>query len=346
MRRMLQDVTVIIPAHNRPGRLRRLLDYYSGTGINILVPDSSAERFVYADSYSNVVYRHYPGMHFLLKIQAILPLISTSYVLYCADDDFAVPEGIEQMATFLSDHPDYSIAQGHYLTFTERGGQISFYPRYIRNFDKRITGDTPRERLLQEKDMYASLLYGVVRTDAFRKIYTACFDENGVPRFRNLFLAEEYFNHAALILGKYATLPYFYSARERIAGSATDTTIPVKVIKTTPAYLPEYRGFLTALAVLLSEADGCGYGFEEAFSFMREISDMPKESAVIARKRQILDFVRRSVMLRWLNRLGEWRYHQKGLERVAGMPSYPCTFSTPEKDAIIAAINSTASCER
>jgi len=28
----LQNVTVIIPAHNRPERLRRLLDYYSRTG--------------------------------------------------------------------------------------------------------------------------------------------------------------------------------------------------------------------------------------------------------------------------------------------------------------------------
>ena len=27
----LQNVTVIIPAHNRPERLRRLLDYYSRT---------------------------------------------------------------------------------------------------------------------------------------------------------------------------------------------------------------------------------------------------------------------------------------------------------------------------
>ena len=44
----LQNVTVIIPAHNRPERLRRLLDYYSRTDIKILVPEigraSSRER--------------------------------------------------------------------------------------------------------------------------------------------------------------------------------------------------------------------------------------------------------------------------------------------------------------
>lgn len=339
MSAMLKDVTVIIPAHNRPERLKRLLDYYRHTDINILVSDSSNEAFAHAEAYPGVVYRHYPGMHFLLKIQAILPLIATPYVLYCADDDFAVPEGIERMADFLDKHPDYSTAQGHYLTFTAGKREVSFYPRYIRNFDKRITGDTPAERLLQEKDMYASLLYGVVRTEVFRKMYTACFDKNGALLFRNLFLAEEYFNHAVLIFGKYATLPYFYSARERIAGSATDTTVPVKTIKTSPKYQSEYHGFLTALATLLCEAGGCSA--EEAFAFMRRISDMPKEGAVIAGKRKLLDFARRSVLLRWLDKLGDWRFRQKGLKRVAGMPSYPCEFSTPEKDAIVAAVAST-----
>lgn len=227
----LQNVTVIIPAHNRPERLRRLLDYYSRTDIKILVPDSSDHPFADAEKYPDITYLHRPKLHFLLKLKEVLPMISTPYVLYCADDDFAVPSGIAQMTAFLDEHPDYSTAQGHYLTFTPHKGKISFYPRYIRYFDKQVTGDTPRERLLQEKNMYASLLYSVIRTQAFQRMYAACFNPDGSLRFRNLFLAEEFFNHAALIFGKYATLPYFYSARERIRGSATETTVPVSVIK-------------------------------------------------------------------------------------------------------------------
>lgn len=214
----LQNVTVIIPAHNRPERLRRLLDYYSRTDIKILVPDSSDHPFADAEKYPDITYLHRPKLHFLLKLKEVLPMISTPYVLYCADDDFAVPSGIAQMTAFLDEHPDYSTAQGHYLTFTPHKGKISFYPRYIRYFDKQVTGDTPRERLLQEKNMYASLLYSVIRTQAFQRMYAACFNPDGSLRFRNLFLAEEFFNHAALIFGKYATLPYFYSARERIRG--------------------------------------------------------------------------------------------------------------------------------
>lgn len=203
----LQNVTVIIPAHNRPERLRRLLDYYSRTDIKVLVPDSSDHPFADAEKYPDITYLHRPKLHFLLKLKEVLPMISTPYVLYCADDDFAVPSGIAQMTAFLDEHPDYSTAQGHYLTFTPHKGKISFYPRYIRYFDKQVTGDTPRERLLQEKNMYASLLYSVIRTQAFQRMYAACFNPDGSLRFRNLFLAEEFFNHAALIFGKYATLP-------------------------------------------------------------------------------------------------------------------------------------------
>ena len=74
----LQNVTVIIPAHNRPERLRRLLDYYSRTDIKILVPDSSDHPFADAEKYPDITYLHRPKLHFLLKLKEVLPMISTS----------------------------------------------------------------------------------------------------------------------------------------------------------------------------------------------------------------------------------------------------------------------------
>ena len=65
----LQNVTVIIPAHNRPKRLRRLLDYYSRTDIKILVPDSSDHPFADAEKYPDITYLHRPKLHFLLKLK-------------------------------------------------------------------------------------------------------------------------------------------------------------------------------------------------------------------------------------------------------------------------------------
>lgn len=335
---MLENVTVIIPAHNRPRRLQRLLDYYAGTGVRLLVPDSSDKPFAGRIDPDTTTYLHRPRMHFFRKLRDVLPLITTDYVLYCADDDFAVPEAIRQITEFLDAHPDYTIAQGHYLTFTPEPGRITFYPRYIRNFDCAITDDSAAARMAGEKGMYASMLYGVARTDAFRSAYSYVFDERGEMRFTNLFLAEEFFNHAMLIHGKYATVPCFFSARERIKGSATETTVPLSVIKNAPEYAPEYEGFLTALAMMLSDREGMP--LSDAMTCMRRISSAPIDKASVTFKRRVNAFMGRHKALAIGTRLSEWRYHQKGLRAVAGMPSYPCTFSTPERAAIERAVAS------
>ena len=332
----IDNVTVIIPAHNRPERLKRLLGNYAGTGIRILVPDSSDSRYEGPVDLSTTIYLHRPRLHFLHKIKEILPMISTPYVLYCADDDFAVPEAIEEVAGFLDENPDYSVAQGHYLTFIPGKNRITFRPRYIRNFDSRIVSDTAHERLKEKiGGIYAPLLYGVARTDAFRTIYSYCFDNDGELRFENLFLAEAFFNNAMLIMGKYATLPCFFSARERIPGSATSFTTPVSEIKASR----QYEGYLTALALLL--ADKSGMDRTEALDFIRRLEDTPDDKASVLFKRKVNAFLGRHAILSPLAKLSVWRYNQKGLQAVKGMKSYPCTSSTPEREAIEKAVSAT-----
>ena len=333
---MIENVSVIIPAHNRPERLQRLLDYYKGTGIRVIVPDSSTAPFTGTLDPEQVVYLHRPGLHFLLKIKEILPMIATDYVYYCADDDFTVPEADGEMVSFLDANPGYSCAQGHYLTFTPDDGEVTFTPRYIRNFNCRIGGATAAERLPQERGMYASMLYGVTRTEVFRRMYEACFDERGELRFRNLFLAEEFFNHSMMIHGNYTTLPVFYSAREQIDGSATETVVPLSVIKNSPAYADEFNGFIRALTLLLADREGMAES--EAEAIIRRATFAPIDSRQVLLKRRVNAFAGRHSWLPWASRLSVWRYHQKGLKAVRGMESYPCTFTTPATEAIRRAV--------
>lgn len=333
---MLENVTVIIPAHNRPERLQRLLDYYASTNINIIIPDSSEKQFTGQIKSPRVIYLHRPRMHFLKKVREILPMISTKYVLYCADDDFAVPEAISEITLFMDKNPKYSVVQGHYLTFTPSGNKIKFLPRYIRNHDNSITSSDPLERMRQGRAKYASLLYGVARTDIFQRIYSYCFDKTGELRFRNLFLAELFFNHAMLMNGKYATLPYFFSARERIPGSATETTVPAAVIRSSDKYRDEFYGYIKALSLMLSDISGLAA--DEAEKIIREIDMTPDDTAPATLKRRLVMFLSRHKSFGLLSRLAEWRYERKGIKAVSGLNSYPCTFSTPEKDRIIETI--------
>lgn len=189
-----------------------------------------------------------------------------------------------------------------------------------------------------EKGMYSSMLYGVTRSDIFKHIYSYCFTPEGELRFRNLYLAEEFFNHAMMIHGNYATVPVFYSARERIAGSAADTTVPPSVVKSAPEYAGEYDGYKTALAMMLAEHEAMTPA--EAMACIEEASKAPVDKPAVLFKRRVNAFLGRHRWLRWALALSDLRYRQKGLKAVRGMASYPCGGHTPETDAIERAVRS------
>ena len=172
----LGSVSVVIPAHNRPEKLRRLLHYYSKTNFQILVSDSSDVPFPYLSEFPELQYFHFPKEQFLLKIFKILPSIHTEYVVYCADDDFIVPQAIEQAILFLDIHPDYNSAQGHYLSYEIKKNGVDFFPAFIRNFEKDTNQSYPSERLLEYKNLYASLLYSVIRANTFIEMYNKCVE--------------------------------------------------------------------------------------------------------------------------------------------------------------------------
>ena len=329
-------VSVIIPAHNRPDRLRRLLDYYSNTNIDVVVADSSKTIFPYTNDFPGITYWHFPQETFLKKIYEILDKIETPYVFFCADDDFIVPGAVDKIIQFLEENPDYSVAQGHYLTFEVHKKNIEFTPRYIRNFDHKITADTASLRLAQYNNCYASHLYGVIRTTVFKKMYQACIND-GQPVFRNLYLAEWYFILFSLINGKYATIPCFYSAREHIYDSATVATVPISVVSTAAEYQQEFSAFLEILAAELAKQDKIP--LEEAENRILQIIRKPKEKSSITLKRKLLLTFETVKSLRLFSGLLRARYKQKGLKATRGMQSYPCTFMTPAKQAIIDAIN-------
>lgn len=329
----LSSVSVVIPAHNRPGKLRRLLHYYSKTNLQIIISDSSEVPFPYLYEFPNLNYFHFPKEQFLLKINRILPFINTKYVVYCADDDFIVPEAIEKVVEFLDLHPDYDSAQGHYLSFETKNKYVDFFPSYIRNFDKDINQRLPSERLTEFRNLYASLLYSVVRAATFIEMYSKCMEGEKL-KFKNLFLAEFYFNFFALMEGKNKTLPIFYGAREKDYNSATYSTVPLSVIRISPEYEEEFRSFFNLMVNELVAKQNLD--LKSAKSLLSGLLQDPKKDHIHPLKRKILNVLGSSELMKKYFR---YQYKIKGLKLTKGMDSYPCTFSTPEKEAIIQTIS-------
>ena len=328
----LESVSVVIPAHNRPEKLRRVLHYYSQTNIQILVSDSSQVPFPYLHEFPKLKYFHFPKEQFLRKINNILPYINTKYVVYCADDDFIVPQAIEQCSIFLELHPDYNSAQGHYLSFETNKKRLDFFPSYIRNFDKDINQSLPTERLTEFINLYASLLYSVIRATTFVEMYNKCI-EGKTLKFTNLFLAEIYFNFYSLIEGKNRTLPIFYGAREKDYHSATYSTVPLRVIRSSPMYEEEFQSFFNLIVNELVSKQKVD--IETAKTLLYGLLQAPKKDYIHPFKRKLLNLLNVYGPTELMEKYSRYKYKVKGLKITKDMKSYPCTFSTPEKDIIV-----------
>lgn len=322
----LSKATVIIPAHNRPQKLKRLLEYYSKTNINIIVSDSSDIRFSFSSDYPNCKYFHFPRMTFLEKINAILPFIQTPFVLFCADDDFITSNGISSCIEFLEKNPTYACAQGHFLSFEYNDRRIKFNPIYIQDIYAQIVAESIQERIhfYNTQYHYASFLYSVTRTENFKKIYTSCFSSKKLL-FSELYLAELYFLYGNLCFGNYSTLPIFYGIREKIKGSATTSCPNLTEIASSSSFLNEINGFKTSLNEIMNNSSIDDSIDWEAF--------FKKSVCKSTWKTQITMFVAKNKALRWLSPIFDKRYEIKGRKRLKGVKSFPfCTITRKEKN--------------
>ncbi len=244
-------VTIIIPTYNRHRQLERILDYYSGYKFQILVADSTNSAFPKAAKYKRVKYFHYPKVGYSDKLPLIYQKVKTDYVLFCADDDFVVPEGIKKCVKFLEKNSDYTSAHGHYVFFEPKvDKRIKVYPFYLYATNIDIYGYTPSERVKQVLSPYMQLLYAVTRTKDIKEVFKILKNNS---KIKNDNLVEMLQTIVLCINGKSKTLPVFYCARENTPNSARTFTDDLDIIATDKKYTKEYSIWIEAIAEQLSK---------------------------------------------------------------------------------------------
>src|SRR6266853_2116638 len=102
-------ISILIPTHNRHLYLDRLLNYFSPHHLKIFIADSSASPYQ-SDKFPSAIYQHLPELSYYQKIWKVLNEIETPYVVLCPDDDFTIPEAMEECVQFLEAHTDYASA--------------------------------------------------------------------------------------------------------------------------------------------------------------------------------------------------------------------------------------------
>jgi len=249
---LFDKITVIIPTHERHQYLKRSLDYWSQSEFQILVVDSSGDKFQ-GQVPDNINYFHYPNKPFVEKLIDGLGKIDTEYTVLCADDDFITPTGLNACIEFLEDNKDYIVAHGQYIAIVPPGnnlepdGHFCWRQKYLsasNEFEDAV------DRLRYHfKNYSCPTFYGVHRTSIMLLIKQETEKHTNETRFAELLPSM-----LSVIYGKVKRLDSLYCARERTLKKGNMPSLISYMNNGT--YDKKYERFKNCLAKHLSkEAD-------------------------------------------------------------------------------------------
>ena len=169
----LSNITLVIPAYNRPSYLERQIDFWSQTEINLCILDGSRESAPQAliDRMGpNVCYRHLPiGLNERLVMAC--DLVQTKYVALLGDDELYAPQGLRDCISQLEADKRLVAAVGRSMFFFHRDGEIIAHQTYEKSQNLVNTFGSDIDRLdesLADITRGPYLLYGLFNADQWK----------------------------------------------------------------------------------------------------------------------------------------------------------------------------------
>lgn len=100
------DVTVIVPTHNRQNYLPRVVCFLEYLNVSSMICDSTKNK--YNGDLKTIKYYHTPEKSFQEKILYVTSLVTTPLITLCADDDFLDKEQFEYGVDCLIENPEFT----------------------------------------------------------------------------------------------------------------------------------------------------------------------------------------------------------------------------------------------
>ncbi len=238
--------TLLLFTHERHNYLERALDYYRGSGLQLVVADSSMSAFQ-KETGCNVQYLHYPGAEWIDKMLDAVSRVKTEYIVLCADDDFVIPSALKKCAAFLDANRDYELAMGYFLVFRNSPEKLTFKIMYPNMYSIDIAADNGLERLRQFYQNYIQTVYVVRRTqlllDILKRIKQADIQGKLILQIESVL---------SIVSGKMKVIPEFFGVREYIANSHSARLTSLDEIYSAPehqALMDKFYSVCTAYLV-------------------------------------------------------------------------------------------------
>ena len=142
----LTQITLVILSHNRQHCLKKTLQFYKSTSLNLLVLDNSPLPLESEFIPSNCRYINIDES-FAVRSARASALVETPYTIIGADDEIYLPSSLEKMQDFLDKNDDYVAVGGYAMAVWEYGPTIAASWAYKKTFKYHNNADTPLERI-------------------------------------------------------------------------------------------------------------------------------------------------------------------------------------------------------
>ena len=179
----LNKITVVIPTYERHKFLIKKIKYWSNFEVDVHIIDGSEKPIDHLklDNLKRVKYHHIKILSEVDRLKEILPLINTKYSILSSDDDFLLPNALNDCVNELERNKDLISCYGQTLSFYKFNNIVKFFrtDKGLYNFEN--NSHTPLERLQNQMKNYTpSIIYSLMRTEYFKNI----FDVENFSRFK------------------------------------------------------------------------------------------------------------------------------------------------------------------
>lgn len=218
----LNLLTLVIPTYNRPDYLERLLTFFSKLNFSskIIISDSSKD---FNKNLNNSTIKKFDNLeiellsfsnetYFYEKLKNSLDKVQTKYVVFCADDDFLIPNSISMCLNFFENNQGYSIVHGTYYTFRLNQHHLEWIKTY--KTTSLIDNDQLNRIDFHLRNYETSTLYGIHKTNDLKYIFDQTLQYTEDLRFGELFSSL-----LTIMIGRMKFLDVPYSIRESLKTS-------------------------------------------------------------------------------------------------------------------------------
>jgi len=309
----LSDLTLVIPAYNRPAYLARQIDYWAGSGVQLCILDgskNSADPEFIAGMGPDVHYEYMP-IGFNERLVHASKIVNTKYVALLGDDELYVKQGLRDCLDLLDADQRLIGCVGRSLFFFHREGEIYGHQVYGKSQDIPEMYDDDLRRLrtsFPQGDPSGApyLLYGVFRKEHWCTMFGSAYSRH--------YSSGYVYELALLIIGACLgptkmvdSLVWLRSGENpAMSSAAVNRKIGTGEWGTSPEFASEYEDFIQRITGVLTR---CGVTPSESIEAMvRDVAEqffaysLHKPHRPIAYWHRVLSFAARNTP-RWAKTL-------------------------------------------